>query len=132
MTSLEMMVHAVPPYSIEVQPVPYDGRLNISSVRSGKLTWDIWFSDRRLYLMASLEVKKKINKPKTNQLKRDASSQLPSLSSDPVCCPCIPTCRILILKFIPNLYQAYIRLYMCVFFLLFVVFPIPQLSHSNP
>lgn len=58
MTSLEMMVHAVPSYSIEVQPVPYNGRLNISSVRSGKLTQDIWFSDRRLYLMPSLEVKK--------------------------------------------------------------------------
>ena len=44
-TTLEMMVHAVRPYSVEVQPVPYDGRLNVSSGRSGKPTQDIWFSD---------------------------------------------------------------------------------------
>lgn len=58
MMSLEMVVYAVPPYFVEVQPVPCDGRLNVSSGRSGKPTEDIRFDDSRLYLMSTLEAKK--------------------------------------------------------------------------
>lgn len=64
-----MTVRAVPPCSVEVQPRPCAGRLTVSSGRSRKLTEDFWFSSKRLNLMLSLEVKKKIK-----QLKRDASS----------------------------------------------------------
>jgi len=42
---LGMMVHAAPPYSVEIQSVPYDGRLNVSAGRSGKPAQDIWFSN---------------------------------------------------------------------------------------
>lgn len=105
---------------------------HVSNSRRWKPTENIWFNDWRFYLLCHpWKLKKTLkNKKAKKRLKKDASPQIPSLSSVPVSCFGISTSCSLILQLLPHPY--FTQLYMCVFFLLFTIFPISQPSHQNP